>query len=50
MPKNSHAVALGRKGGRSTSEAKKQATRLNLEKARKAKAEKLNSDSLHQKQ
>lgn len=40
MPKNPHAVALGRKGGRAKSEAKKQATRLNLAKARKALAEK----------
>lgn len=42
--KNPHAVALGRKGGAATkgitSEAKKAATRLNLEKARKAKAAK----------
>lgn len=44
-PKNKHAQALGRLGGKATkgitSEAKKQATRLNLEKARKALAEKL---------
>lgn len=38
--KNPHAVALGRKGGRSTSKAKKAATRLNVAKARKVLAEK----------
>jgi len=40
MPKNPAAVSLGRKGGKSTSEAKKAAVRQNVAKARKAKQEK----------
>lgn len=35
--KNPHAVALGRKGGKATSDAKKAASRANVAKARKAK-------------
>lgn len=41
MPKNPHAVSLGRKGGQSTSPAKKAACRANVQKARKAKQDKM---------
>lgn len=34
MPKNPHAVILGRKGGKAKTQAKRDAVRLNLEKAR----------------
>jgi len=40
MSKNPHAVALGRKGGKSTSLAKKAACRANVAKARAAKSQK----------
>jgi len=43
MSKNPHAVSLGRKGGKSTSEAKKAAVRQNVAKARKAKQDNLTS-------
>lgn len=47
MPKNKHAVALGRRGGAATkgitSEAKKAASRANLAKAREARKKKLES-------
>jgi hypothetical protein len=40
MPKNPHAVSLGRKGGQSTSPAKKAACRANVAKARAVKSQK----------